>query len=1168
MAQEAPLIGGVVGAIIGAYFGEPAIGWMIGSAIGGLFVPKPVTHALTDLTVQTSQYGAGLPQIFGTQRTAGNVIWASERQWISLSAGGKGGKGGGGGGGKGGGGGGGQGQGYYLVSLAVAICEGPVMGVKRIWTGGDLIFDDGQQVLVPSRASGGKKGGTTAPSYQTFNANNGPVVSSGGSAIGNWVLYHGTLDQPPDPTVNQGIAYGGICYIVFNQMYLGAGGAIPPLTFEVVQPVNASYLNPPAIVDTFSPSVTVNGKNESLGTGIPGTPIVDSLGNPLQCTPGWPGENWWVKLTPTGVPMQAGPVLGSSAAGQNINFMQYGGQSFGALDNGNHKTTLYGIDPDTGITNSMQPLTGIGSGTLGYGILAVDSEYVYCGDANIVVAITPNGTEITQLGTWAVAYNGGTSRMLAEILGYLEGSSAACNGIFCGSGSGGVTFWNVATGATQVLTTLGTTVAATTDGNQFWLSYTQGSQNYLVNATVNALQTATDPIVTLGTPVPVSTHLMPIVWVDGKIWGAINSGARLLQIDPATGAQLNSLNVGASAISYDGTYIWTYDGNYHRIDPGGRVLTPGATTLPEAITVLCQRAGIVNYDISRLPSTPVNFIRQDTTDARSILKVLSTAYLFDMVDSAGTLTFVPHGTASVATIPLADLGFGPDTPTAQPPYAATRQQGIDLPRSVRVRYRSAALNWNKYEQMFALESYDEGREVVIDLPLTLDDPTAYNIASLACCIPHIERMQYAFTTSLKWLALEPGDVVTLPFGVCRILTVRMKRSAEAYLEFTACIDGLNALAGSGLAVPALPNYQPNIVANYAPVNPSGTQSTIPTVGGSTPHPVETAPPMVQAIPNPGAVKLVFCEPPPLDSLDTTRRFYVGAYTTGNTFPGAGVYVSTDGGQSYSLLTTETAATMTGYASSILPTPIPADANYTWDTISTVDVYVSGGQLSNATDQQVFSGANAAMLGDELIQFGVATLKTDSFGASYYTLSRLLRGRRGTGWAMGSHALNDQVVFILGALTEEPYTNAMLNNPRLYKVVMMGQSYAGVPAVSYEPSGASLTPWAVAHPQAVLGPDNEWTISWTPVARINGDFTSGYTPTLDSDAAGWSLDVLKNGSVVRTVNLPVGSTPSAWQWVYTGAMQNADGFAAGSQISIVLYQLSSAIGRGIPRSFTT
>ena len=368
MAQEAPLIGGIVGAVIGAFFGAPQVGWLIGSAIGALFVPKPITHALTDLTVQTSQYGAGLAQIFGTQRTAGNVIWASERQWISLSGGGKGGKGGGGGGGGGGkgkSGGGGAGSGYYLVNIAIAICEGPVMGIKRIWTGGDLVFDDGQQVLVPSRATGGKKNGTTAPSYQTFSANNGPVTSSGGSAIGNWILYHGTLDQPPDPTVDQGIAYGGVCYIVFNNMYLGAGGAIPPLTFEVVQPVNASYLNPPAIVDSFSPTVVVNDTSESLTTGISFTPIVDSLGNPLFVTQGEPGQNWWVKTTPTGVPMQAGPVLGSLAKGQNINVMQYGGQSFGALDNGNAKTTLYGIDPDTGITNSMQPLTGIGSGTLG-----------------------------------------------------------------------------------------------------------------------------------------------------------------------------------------------------------------------------------------------------------------------------------------------------------------------------------------------------------------------------------------------------------------------------------------------------------------------------------------------------------------------------------------------------------------------------------------------------------------------------------------------------------------------------------------------------------------------------------------------------------------------------------------------------------------------------------
>ena len=1208
MAQEAPLIGGVVGAIIGTFFGAPTVGWMIGSAIGALFVPKPITHAITDLTVQTSAYGQGVSQVFGTQRLAGNIIWAGERQWISTS--GKGGKGGSGGS-KGGGG---QGMGYYTVNIAIAICEGPIAGIKRIWAGGDLIFDDGQPVLVPSRPSGGKKGGTTAPSYQTFSTSGNPITSSGGSAVGSWTLYHGTLEQPPDPTVNgtgygfsipswgdvisapapilsDGIGYEGIAYIVFEQMYLGPAGAIPPLTFEVAE---TGSLVPPQVVGSFpGQSVTINGQ----AINIYQFGCFDSSGNLIVPCDGGEGHAQWVKFSGTdlGTVIATGPEVTVSGYANGLQgFSQNGGQTFAWLlaEGPNSNGVLTGFyslayfDPDAGWP--IQTIAGtVNSGRQQnpFGLVS-DGLYLYSPSMSQAVETAP-GVYAQGLAIWdeSAIVSDVTGQDIplppnpanyagAPFPGNNQYQITAVSGVYAALGGLGHVYglwlYCVATSNAQTLTTLGsidisqtaTPTAVTTDGTDIWVQVTDTSgQNWLVQLSINANQTATGPIVSVANAYKISQSLQILFYAAGALWGCPVNGA--LAKYTMQGTLWHTLaSVGSvRQMLFDGSYLWAWNGTWYKIDPGDHEVAASDTTLPQAITTLCQRAGIASFDVSQLPSTPVNFLRSDTTDARSILKSLSLAYLFDMVDSGGTLRFVPHGLPPVATIPLADLGFGPVTPNAEPPYAATRQQGIDLPRSVRVRYQSAALNYNPYEQMFSLESYDDGRQVVIHLPLTLDDQTAYNIAALACCIPHIERMQYAFTTSLKWLALEPGDVVILPFGVCRILTVRMKRSNEAYLEFTACIDGLNALAGSGFAVPGMPDYLPNHLANYAP--PTATTGTTSGVSAPAPHPLQVAPPMLQAVPNPGIAKGAFVEPPPLDSLDTTPRFYVGAYTTGNTFPGAAIYVSVDGGSTYSLLTTETAAAGTGRAINALP---PGNTD-TWDTVNTLSLYVSpaGLQLSPLPDSQVFAGNNMLMLGSELIQFGDATLLTDSFGNPYYQLSRLLRGRRGTQWAVGTHSAGEQAVFILANLSEESYTMAMLRNPRLYKVVMMGQSYANVVAKAYEPSGASLTPWAVAHPQAQRGTNGDLIISWTPTSRTNGDFASGYTPTLDNDAAGWSLDILKGTTVVRTVNLPVGTTPSAWTWTYTGLMQNADGFRVGDPMTINIYQLSSAIGRGIVRS---
>ena len=608
-------------------------------------------------------------------------------------------------------------------------------------------------------------------------------------------------------------------------------------------------------------------------------------------------------------------------------------------------------------------------------------------------------------------------------------------------------------------------------------------------------------------------------------------------------------------------------------------IIPSPLTLPAAVTILCERAGIEQFDVSQLPATPVSFVRQDTTNARTMLNYLSKAYFFSMVDSGGTLRFVPYGLPPVASIPLTDLGYGKVTPNAQTPYTASRVTGTDLPRSVKIRYTSPAQLWNAYEQIFALESYDSGKEVTLSLPLILDDTTAYNIASIACTLPHAERMQYSFTTSLQWLALEPGDVVSLPFGVCRILAVKMGSGSHdgltvPVLEFTACIDGMNALAGSGYAVPALPNYAPGqtlaeAIFNPPPLSGSGVQTT----ASAAPHPIATAPQITQTVPNAGVAKLAITEPPPLSQSDTGMRFMVGAYSTGNVFPGAGIFQSTDGGTTYAQIDTTMAAETTGYANSVLPTPTGPynEGNfYTWDSFSTVDIYglSPGFELSSLPDINVLNGGNLAMLGSELIQFAEATLNTDSLGNPYYTLSRLLRGRRGTEWAMGSHQPGEKFYLIPGALQDQTYTAPQLNNPALYKVAMMGSDLGQLPATSYEPSGASLMQWAPCDVLTSKDASGDWTISWTPRARYNGDFASGFTPYLDPDTIGWSIDILSGTTVQRTIAVPLAQT-APWQTVYTAAMQSADGFSAGETgISFNLYQLSQSIGRGYPASGTT
>ena len=67
----------------------------------------------------------------------------------------------------------------------------------------------------------------------------------------------------------------------------------------------------------------------------------------------------------------------------------------------------------------------------------------------------------------------------------------------------------------------------------------------------------------------------------------------------------------------------------------------------------------------------------------------------------------------------------------------------------------------------------------------------------------------------------------------------------------------------------------------------------------------------------------------------------------------------------------------------------------------------GMALLDADDASLDRGANLAIAGDELVQFG----RAEPLGANRWRVSRLLRGRRGTEWAMGAQGPGDRFVVI-------------------------------------------------------------------------------------------------------------------------------------------------------------
>ncbi len=245
-------IGGTVAGLSTAVIGR-AVGATLGKVIDqklmGTGADAVETGRVDRFRITQSGEGNPVSQLYGRMRVGGHVIWASDFSETRSTSGG----------------GGGKGRpkqpqvtSYsYSVSLAVALCEGVITRVSRVWA-------DGEEVSLRDL---------------------------------NMEVYHGTPNQLPDPTIEtiEGIgnvpAYRGTAYVVFENLSLEQfGNRIPQFSFEVARPGQVQAAEGGDVGQAIEAVAIMPGTGEyTLAT----TPVHYSDG---------PGHRWSANVnTPAGV---------------------------------------------------------------------------------------------------------------------------------------------------------------------------------------------------------------------------------------------------------------------------------------------------------------------------------------------------------------------------------------------------------------------------------------------------------------------------------------------------------------------------------------------------------------------------------------------------------------------------------------------------------------------------------------------------------------------------------------------------------------------------------------------------------------------------------------------------------------------------------------------------
>jgi hypothetical protein len=470
------------------------------------------------------------------------------------------------------------------------------------------------------------------------------------------------------------------------------------------------------------------------------------------------------------------------------------------------------------------------------------------------------------------------------------------------------------------------------------------------------------------------------------------------------------------------------------------------TSTPDSIgnitSDLCLRAGLTagQIDVTGL-STITRTVRgmalAQIAPTRQALELLMSTYFFEMVTS-DKIYFRPRGAASVASIPYLDLGASTGDEPSEP-LALRQANELEIPAQIALSYINASDDYQTDTQYSdRLVSAAAGTLATLQMAICMTPAEAKAVADTML----LDQAASVVSTQLALLGdycrLEPTDAVTVSDADGSTFRLRLVKKTDAYplLTFDAVLDDTSVLTSQGI---------------------TSTDYTSSTV-------------VAAAV---GAL-IELMDIPILQDADDDAGFYVAAKGDGTPYPGAAVYNSPDD-VTYALDATVSESAVFGTCSTTL-------GDWTgprvFDELNSVTVDVGDGTLASSTRDAVLASiaVNAMLIGSELIQFVTATLVS----TGVYTLSRLLRGGRGTEWAMVDHAASERCVLLRAAgLRRIVRTTSELGTARYYKGVTLGQALSSATAELFTDNAVGLKPFSPFDLRAQIRADTG-EISWDDI----------------------------------------------------------------------------------------
>ncbi len=705
------IAGGLIGGILGFFVPVVgiAIGFAVGSAVGGAiggFIDAPKTPELigprlTDLSIQTSTYGAFIPRAYGKIGVYGNIFWIENNKIKETSKKVR-------QGGKGIGGGGATTKTYtYSATFALGLCEGPIAGVNKIWIGSKLFYSASATDVYEIIASN-----QHTPYFR---------------------VYLGTEDQLADPRIQATLgvanvpAYRGLAYIVFYDLPLADYGnslASTQIKIEIIHSATVSSI--------------INNITSVNSASFPMRPVISGNYLYLPCKTAF-------KAIVFSIADPANPVQVSTIefAFSSVNSIVISATTLFLSTDSANRVYKYSI------ANPLAPVQ-LGFAVLSSGTGAVsvvmDDNYVYAAHANFVDVITPGALLVYTTLTFSSAtlqlYISGdllfvsqatkvkihlSLTEISEITGIIGHARQMCvymNHLYLATASG-LLIYNISDpefpSFVYNFSSLGSiTAIQIVDHYAYVASYPDGV------SVLNVLDPTTPELLCSSGLAPRATSLAV--------------GNLIYFTDQVTSISLNVAQFVVTAF-FDET-----------------------ETLGEIVESECLNSKfltVADIDTTELTDIVRGYRISELGAIRGGVDPLRTAWPFDAIQSGYQIYFKRRGSASVATIDSSLLDARAAGSKDGVIISQSREMDSVLHRKVLIKYFDVTREYDVNEQYVERINTDAVNESIIDLPIVLNANEAAQKAEVLLYLYWMERNDLVFSLPPTYSQLEPGDVITI-----------------------------------------------------------------------------------------------------------------------------------------------------------------------------------------------------------------------------------------------------------------------------------------------------------------------------------------------------------------------------------------------------------------------